>query len=305
MTKITKKQHYVSRFYLKKWLSSRKKGKKGIWVENKKENKNYFCTNLNSISQIRYFYKLNIDQDVYDLLFLKYSDGSIYAKSFLREAEVLLFINNYQKNKCYDYEKLDILSKSFLENKYSDIENTIAKTLNFIHKNSSNLHKDNYISEIKFDFLIVLFSFQINRTERKRNDIMSFFHKLLIKRDEIKTELSDEQKENFIKSMLYIESMNMVKELLDRNFSIEILVSHSDVSFITSNTPAINVSPPGMKDLESFEGFMALTPKVAMILKKNEPVRRLTVTPISTDRVIKLNKVIYTDAKGDIYSIKK
>ncbi len=128
--KNKKKHHYVMKNYLERWkgIDIDKSKKEGVWVINKANKSNYFCTDLNSIAQINYFYELNMDRQIFGLLIYKYRDYSI-CSSTLDWMELLISVDDYKKDGLFNYEKLGLINNAVLENEYSRIESLLAKIL--------------------------------------------------------------------------------------------------------------------------------------------------------------------------------
>ena len=93
-----KKHHYVPKSYLKHWMVKRPaesgKEKPGFWVMDKNTKEPRFCTNLDNVSQERYFNKFEIDKDVLDLLVYKYKGKGAATLAILNEMTVLKGIND-------------------------------------------------------------------------------------------------------------------------------------------------------------------------------------------------------------------
>ncbi|WP_374536669.1 DUF4238 domain-containing protein [Chitinimonas taiwanensis] len=304
-TDSPKRHHYVSRSYLKRWLTQSGPGKPGLHVFNKLRNKHFICTDLNAIAQIRYFNNLEIDIDTYELLLCKYHAIDGYPIKFLKTLEALVLVDQYKKDKHQNFEALSAINKSFLEQEFSNIEAVIGLTLNAAENISEGVAQENFSKELSHQALALTFCTQFFRTKRVRERSINHMQKIYFRRGNGTTELTESQKDNFLKATLLIESNRMVESMVKDGFSASILVSKSDKNFITSNTPAglkiLSATPA--KDLKDVEGFMALTPKVALVWSGKGS--EITVKNLDLSSVDNINKRIFKFAAEEIYSTHK
>lgn len=304
-TDSPKKHHYVNKSYLKRWLTRSSAEKFGLHVFNKQRNKHFFCTDLDSISQVRYFNRLDVDRDVYDLLLYKYQKVDGYPAKFLEALEELTLIDQYKKDKHPNYAALDTINKSFLEQEFSDIETQISLALNAAEKISEYTSLKGFQSELSHRALALTFCTQFFRTKSIRERVIKDMQEIGLHRRTGATKLATNQIENLIKAILFIESNRMMESMVKNGFSASILVNQSDKNFITSNTPAnvriLSTSPA--KSLCEVEGFMALTPRVAFSWsgKGSEiEVRQFDLNSVENE-----NRKSFQVAAEEIYSTHK
>jgi hypothetical protein len=306
-----KKQHYVPRGCLKNWTAKReaKKGEKseGIWVWSINGTRdNRFCTDLMNISQSRYFYKLCIDQDIYDMLVYKYQGADEFVIGIINELKLLLAVDLYKKELGPNHEKLDVVNKNFLEDKYEKIETALLETINKL-----NEYPEGYIKELingSFDLrdLVGFYAIQLFRSKKMRESLGTHIKSFAIRYcDDTEKRLSEEQKDNLIKAILFIESIRFCNDLCNTNFSVELLLSKLEDSFITSNSPAVLLgnSRKQMSNISEINGFIPLSPKIGMVVRGHKPLNKnFMVRYIDSQMIREYNKIIVNCADDEIYT---
>jgi hypothetical protein len=298
-----KKQHYVSRFYLKSWLSEKSTNdKKAIKVYNKKKNKEYNCTDLNSISQERFFYELNVTQNVFDLILARYYTKALkntFLKEFIEIANVLLKLNEYQNNLEKKHENTNVINQNILEKEYSKLENMISPIINKIN---NDLEK--YLDELNYNptkslALIELFLIQFYRTKKMREKLNTIMKKLFVEKNNIKKELTDEEKKAFFKVIQYLDPITESHKVIENNFSIELIKNNTKTNFITSNSPAVMEKT----DEDELMGFMPITPFVFLLIRfQNIESKKFKYREVNDINIIEaLNSMIYKNS-DEIYT---
>jgi hypothetical protein len=300
--KATKRQHYVSRFYLKNWLSSRGNKKDALLVTGCSNNKQRECTDLNSISQKRFFYQLDISQNVFDMILAKYYEKAKqnnFLKSFIEEMNVLLEVHKYKNDKKHNYEKLNIIGINILEKKYAYLESTISSSLNLIIENI-----EQYIYEILthkkyIHSLLVFFFIQSFRTLRIYDKLKEEIKELHCEKGRIKVKLSENEKDNFIKVLQYLEAFEAVENIMNSSYSIELLKNKTNINFYTSDSPAIILNSIPMS---KFEGVIPLTPKLLMFVRGFKVTHTFTQKNIYNKKIVKkYNHLIQKNAYREFY----
>jgi len=210
--KKVKKQHYVSKFYLKNWFE----GTKQLKVITKDNNKCFYPKNLDSIAQKRFFYKVDITQNVFDLLLSRYYNNNS-CKGILGEMHVLLEIDTYKKEKKEGFEKLDIINCNILEEKYSKIESSLSLVIARIEQNTIQYIADLILNNENIHTLVDFYFLQLYRTKKMRNKLSEMMNELYVTKNNIKNKLSDEEKENFITVMQFIDPIIEVEKFYKKN----------------------------------------------------------------------------------------
>lgn len=301
--KVKKRHHYVMQNYLERWkgFDKSKSKKEGVWVENKVRKSNYFCTDLNSISQINYFYALDVDQDVLGLLRYRY-DKHPECKSTLEWLALLALLDEYKKKELYNYEKLDVINKNVLEDEYSRFEDVFARILQSID-NDLELYISSLVNkESDLRVLVFIFVFQAFRTKVMRDMLSDKMIEILVDWGDGERRLSSIQKENYLKASLYLDSISSSLRICSNDFSIELLINNNKKGFITSDAPAVIISGSDF-ELSKFEGFMPLTPNIGMVIRGRRLVgKNFFLTKISQQQLIRFNKLIKNSFCEQLYS---
>lgn len=303
---IKTRQHYVPKAYLKYWKSdilSSKGAKSGVFALFKKENKIGFCTNLSNISQEKFFYQLNIDDDVYAILNYRYKNRGVVAEELLKEFHLLSVVEKYKENKELNYEGLDVININYLENKYEIIERKLNKTLESINNNLYSYLNSIKTRELDFKDLIGLFFTQHFRTNVMLEKLDDFFGPMYIGRGDERKELTDEQKRSYLRSSIFLESMLSVDDFLKEKFCVELLINNSNNNFISSDSPAIFIGDMlAERKMSNFVGYMPLSPRIGMCIfgyKKNE--KNLLIREADAEEVFLLNHRISSEPCDQLY----
>jgi hypothetical protein len=293
-----KKQHYVSKFYLKNWFTDKKQLKV---ITKNNNNKKFNPTNLDSIAQQRFFYKVDITQNVFDLLLSRYYNNNL-CKDILQEMQVLLKIDKYKKEERESFEKLDIININILEEKYSKIESHISPVIEKIENNIIQYINDLILNKENIHILVDFYFLQLYRTKKMRNSLNKIMSELHVTKNNITNKLSDEEKENFITIMQFIDPIVEVEKFYKKKFSIELIINSSKLNFYTSDAPAF-ITTKKEKEISEIEGFMALTPKVGMIIRGYQLNKKILIfRQVYNKKIIaRYNKVIYGNADSHIY----
>jgi hypothetical protein len=302
-----KRHHYVPQSYLKFWITNKEgeKTKQGIWTYNKQRRDTNFITDLNRISQINRFYKLDIDDDILDVFTYRYRDKKYDMPNIFEELDVLNKINKYKKSQAPCHEKLNVINNNYLEDKYEKVEKKFSPILNLIQKDISK-----YLSELKrgkfyLRDLVEIFSIQLFRTKKSREHILSEITSIYIDKNDDRKALSEHQRMNLLNLILFVEPLFFCQTLTKNEYSVEFLINNSTISFITSNSPAliINAQSSKVEDMSKFVGFIPLCPKVGMIIRGHRPLsKNLMIRYVNESEVDDCNKFIFNESDYDVYS---
>lgn len=97
--------------------------------------------------------------------------------------------------------------------------------------------------------------------------------------------------------------------LIRKKHKITFIENNSEVDFITSDNPVVNIhgmlkNAKEMSD-DELEYYYPLSPKLAMLLTNRACYSETNAFPVSADEAIHFNKLIYTMAERFVYSAKK
>lgn len=306
---IPKRQHYVPRSYLEYWKSNREveggKPQSGVRTFNKVRNQTMFATDLNSISQVRYFNRLDVDQDVYDMLAYKYAEQAEVVAPFFEPLRVLVAVDEYKKRGEVNAVSLDDINKTFLEGHFTGLESLFSVTLNLINTDLEAYLRRIKSRQINVKDLLGIFAVQLFRTKHARELVSAESNGFTLVRGDEETRLSEEQKAQLLKAMMFVDSLLFADALGRGKFSIELLLADSPQGFITSSAPAIVLSKSGegQKDLSVFEGFMPLGPSVGLIVRGYRPYpQNFVVRKVGSDELASLNRKTYEASSYDVYA---
>ncbi|WP_345875418.1 DUF4238 domain-containing protein [Shewanella algae] len=203
----------------------------------------------------------------------------------------------------------EFAGKIYLEHRYENIEKAFQRTTDII-----GISFDEYIrllinGDYELYDLIGIYSVQLFRTKKMRgrySEVMKTVYSSQEGGDPQK--LTEVQRDSLIKCILFIDAISFTYDMTGTEFSIEFLRSMEGESFLTSNSPALHYSAHGesLTSLEDFEGFMPLTPKIALLIRGCKPTgNNLNVRGVFNHEVLQWNSKIILEADDEIYSTKE
>lgn len=302
------RQHYVSRLYLDNWTAEEAPAITSLWSLNKITGKIFKTTNLSNIAQKNRFYKVIIDDVVWDMLryLLDPLQHDPFVARTMRALNPLLLVNHYRDNQLKNYEKLVAIETNFLEDRYADLEDYFAHTIKKISAAGSELsgvfEED---KEKHYDSLMLFFATQHFRTRRARQRINDITKDMYLQRghDE-KHKLSPQQVDTVTKIYLYVESVRFAENLSRSNFKIALDYNVSNIDLVTSSSPALGrvESRVHRDDVTSFTGQIPLTPKINMRLYQSSGGERIEFGSLGKQRVLSLNRLQVENSDMDVYA---
>ena len=266
---ITKKQHYVSKFYLKAWTFD---GKKSLFCL---MNDKIFPSNIENLAQERYFYEIR-EINFEEINFLKNviykNNNSELVKSYLDFINIsnnsfkLIKISNLFEET--DSEKVENIFKKDLkehhENYFAELEDKVAPLFEKLIEGDKSFLND---SEQKKFFLLHI-SAQYFRTKsmkanlKKLEDIMK------------NTKYGNVSIENIFTHISVYFSINMASNINEMNSNIVFIKNLTDEDFITSDQPIINIWKAKnleKEKIEEVELYIPIAPKLAVLISKTIP----------------------------------
>ncbi|ELX4209607.1 DUF4238 domain-containing protein [Vibrio vulnificus] len=309
-----KRQHYVPKRYLKYWLTNRGSNsgsiKAGFWVYPvDKSRKVRFCTDMNSVSQMRYFHKIRIDQDVYDILTFKYKGNELLINQLMRFLPLKIF-NDLNCTEKWKHVDISVLEINYLENMYEHLEGQLYSEIDLINADFKKYINDliSGSSDCDITKLIGLFCVQCFRTKKMKDCLSGSIKNVQFYRGEVKVELNEEQLECFLKVVMYIEALRLASDISKREYSIEILLAHRNDHFITSNSPAVILDKGSGNEsdmvLDKFVGYIAISPLLALNIHGFQLVKNKTLltTWLGEGEADLYNQIVRDQADDEIYS---
>lgn len=267
-----KRQHYVSKFYLRLWLAGER-----IFVKRSvgKVFSVYPKTTVDDVAVENYFYEIEMDDVVWDMLDYTYSEKakkSPLIKKILRELLFLKLaddtlnkgigiVNDHKVLRDNAKEILKHMKKHHLEDAYEKIETAVSAEINAFSKSQGSTVFVLPTAET-FNNILVFYSFQLFRTKGRITLVEQKISQLLLERGDEKFILTPVQKQSVLKCMLYIQSYEFCLQLEKAGCSMIISKNHTNLNYLTSDCPAMyfdeTVNQPGLKAY----GAMPLTPRL-------------------------------------------
>lgn len=291
--KNKKKQHYVPQFYLKKWLNQ-EAIRVSLTIDG--VTKRFSKKTTNDIAEENYFYKIKMDDVVWDLLMARYMDEiqeSPLLQMIFKDLKLLkyaddvinkgwLVTNHDKKLKDFAKKNLKIMNNIFFENKYSDIENSISNVIEeFIILQESKIVTLTNSSTLLH--LIIFYSIQLFRTKKMYSDLDGKITKLILKRGDEEITLNEDQKESYFRCILYIMSLQFALSIEENLVGIRIFKNSTKINFLTSDCPAIY-------DHNSLFAAIPLSPNLFI-----QFVLRDSTNLVDTHTSIKIEKIDMND----------
>ncbi|MCG3709110.1 DUF4238 domain-containing protein [Aliarcobacter butzleri] len=262
--KITKKQHYVSKFYLRAWIIDEKENLFCLM------NKKIFLSNILNLVQERYFYEIK-EISLEEIDFLK---KIIFQNKNTELIESLLSVINTSNSSFKLIRNTYLLEKDFGEK----VENMFKKDLKEHHENyfaeledkaaplfkklqeEDNSFLNNF--EDKKDFLLHI-SAQYFRTKNMKENLVKVIENTKYKNINI---------ENIFTIISIYFSINLASNINEKNYNIVFIKNLTNRDFITSDQPIINVwkmNNPEKHEIEAVELYMPIAPKLAILISES------------------------------------
>jgi hypothetical protein len=305
------RQHYVSRFYLDSWTTVEATENISIWTLNKITGNIFKTTNLSNISQKNRFYKVVIDDIVWDMLeyLLAPLEHEPFVARTMRTLNPLLLINQYRKNKLENHEKLVVIETNLLEDLYADLESLFNHTLKKVSETDSKSKLSKALEEDEekhYNNLILFFATQHFRTMQARKKINDITKDMYLQRgQDEKHKLSPQQVDIVTKIHLYVESIRFAENLSRSKFRISLEYNVSNIDLVTSSSRTLGFSEPRAHrdDIRSFKGQIALSPKINMRLYlSSDGSERIEFGTLDKQRVLSLNRLRVKSSDLDVYA---
>ncbi|PPT56894.1 DUF4238 domain-containing protein [Xanthomonas arboricola] len=279
-----KKHHYVQKAYLDAWRLANR-----IFVLNKKNGHCFESTGRNSTAAIEYFYRFSFDQDVVELLRYTYIEKSKSAGGYNIHKIMLVLLSVMNDN--------DRIKKrdEVIENLYSEIEGripaSISRMLRLVEQGAP-------FDPQAFDDLIFLYCLQMMRTPKARKIISDHAKEIYIRERKLDTQ----QKEDYLKFKLLIDSLALAFEVIGQGCSITFYEAGQGEEFINTDSPVIFRGKEDKKNISGHEGSIPLTPRFMMRVDDiGSGLRSIKRAKFPKDNVRNFNLVMMQHANEYIY----
>lgn len=318
-----RKQHYVFQAYLNAWTNDEK-----IWCI--RERKNIFNTRTINVAQERDFYRikpLNEDERKFFELVVTRRMSEVVKKALLEHIDTYLIPIKQQDSvkklekvlevKFGGYDKIpyeikqsllevkkqvDISINNLEENYHSDIESESMEWINSLKEKNTNF----YYGDKRYDFLYFL-CVQYFRTRAVKERWISNFEPCL---NDSRWKSLNIPKENINLDNLahpffwYVQN-SVAYELDKRNAHLTLLINETEMPFITSDQPVVNLCADYQQlDKETTElmFYYPISPNIAIIINdKNEEDE----IKIDLEKVNEYNNAIIDASYQYIFSNRK
>ncbi|MBY4798516.1 DUF4238 domain-containing protein [Burkholderia cepacia] len=302
-------QHYVGKAHLKNWQVSRIGKNLALWAHNKDNGNIFPVTDLNGVGQVKHFYAAFVDQDILDTLEYRYAEHmeDPFVRVTMEQLRLLRCIHDYRERRLDGHDKLDIIENNYLENQYEQFETKYGETIDGIVNCSGALKEHLKIDTLeKYLDLLGFFFIQHARTFAARKTLLAYLESVHLVRERGELKLNDQQVQVVVKIMLFIDAIRNASEAQTSNVSVTIGLNKSGMDLVTSSTPAILESGTVDGSIHQ-DGFVALSPKLAMFVSRNATTRRtLNLRHIDTEQeVLVLNGITLSNSDRDVYSTSK
>jgi hypothetical protein len=253
--------------------------------------------NLINVAQEKFFYKLH-DVDKYELQFLK-----DFLNSFIKEDSEL---KEYLNTVLCSYE-LTILKENILDLKQrNEFEKNYQNDFFEMHMTRNESYGKRLLSvktlgnlrecfEMSNRFETILFlTVQFIRTKKQKQKLIKQFEETNIKIEKFWFFISY--------TIGNILALNTIKS---RQLKASLLVNNSNVEFITSDQPVVNLEEQIDENGSAifFKLYIAISPKVAITLDFDSLENSFVEENINEDIVIeKLNKIIISNSNMFLFS---
>lgn len=290
---IKKRQHYVSRNYLKAWTNSKKQ------ISCLRKNKIY-PSNLMNVAQEKYFYELqNLTEEEQKIIYhlgIEKSNNMLQRihLSFLEKYLLIFKVEKEVNRKGEAEEDLNRIIEehkiNFEEDYHSEIESIGNKYIDSIRNKNINFYYDKK-SDDRMMFLFFL-TLQYMRTKRRKNE-------------SIRAANTDKINMNKLWPILaHIYATNLSHNLhLDKSFNLILLTNKSNLNFITSDQPIINTYAMNSKELDDneLEFYYPVSPKLAILITKDILDHKELIIR-DAEKIKEYNKMINTEKEEQLFA---
>lgn len=310
-----KQQHYVWEHYLTSWHYN---SSHVFCYRNDK--KNIFPINPEKIAKEREFYKLKNINDT-EIAFIEKIFISPTKHAELRDMNrnwigVFTYIFKFKEEMHSKgirddelYAKIEVLINNLEEDLHTKIEEKTIPILssliegNLIIKDDGSEDEATYYNDTMGNFILFLTT-QYFRTKKMKMSFIKVFQSL--------PEFKNMNPENIWNVLSHILSSNLGNTLyaLRNEYKWSILMTNSDVSFITGDQPVINTFGnysviDTLKDKnneDKFELYYPLTPKKALLVSKTQYIGKSDFIEIDEGEVNRYNKLIFNAREEQVFS---
>lgn len=320
LTKLNykKNQHYVSRFYLDQWLVNKRFFVKRSEFDSFKV---FDKQTAKEVGTERYFYGIEIDDDVLDTLKYMFGEQSLSSKvleKHLQDLTLLKLMDDVINKEIGIVNRnvalLENVKSAFkhmtlhhLEDNYERIETAIsAEIKKFANSDfDESWYKPTHKTAM---FIFVLFGTQLFRTKEKMIELRSLLPKIYIDRNGLKKTLTAEQKDSVLKVMAFFHALEFSASLEKSGCTLTITRNHTDLGYLTSDSPSLmHMNPPPELDLLAY-GAIPLSPRVMAHIhfpKVKGNTNVLTVHDVhDVDQILLANKVVISNPHSQLYASK-
>jgi hypothetical protein len=163
----------------------------------------------------------------------------------------MLAVFEFMKN--YEYEHK---TENFLEDFYEKIETKISAAMDSVFRRELQLIQRNPEA---FDYLIIFYCIQLMRTPKARKAVATDMYEIWA--DDIK--LNEQQKDEYLKVRLLIDSLAMAADILNKGCTIRIGYARLGEKFVTSDAPVLGNSRH-IERIEDYSGVVPISPRLLM-----------------------------------------
>lgn len=291
------KQHYASKFYLKKFTTENALGKdiSNVYIKNAKK---CLLQNIKDVAIIHNFY--NTDFPIEDFT-------PQMRESFSKLPHNHLFIQEYNKKKVFSLEK-------WFASKY---EKKLSIKLN-------RIDESNKMTSHQKEFMALMCAFFLVRGPRWENDFKIFYEETRRKKDyycfktnNYNSVVSSDKEIKFLWLCEIVLLIEKLKILLIDNYNIWLYHNYSDMKFITSDNPVIKLNDdeiactPFCNFLngsikESITLLFPLSPNNLLVFEYKKNNKRCAIFDKINDQFVKaVNRYVLSNSINYLFSTTK
>lgn len=273
---ITKRQHYVWRYYLKQWAT-----KDQIWCL--KNGERLFPSSLMGVANEKYFYEIE-----------KFTEcEKNYLLCFIRET-----MHPTVREHCVKF-ALKFISNSgkinWVENYYAKIENSSIRFYESLYQKEASFIKND---DCLLYFLIFLFE-QYFRTKRNEESIKAQF---------VSVGLPFFVKFFAVLRHIYAKVTAQGGLANKNNYDFKLLKNESPQPFITGDQPVVNINRAKTtpnEESEHLDLYYPLTPTLALLLIHKEHVSKHSESIDDETFINQYNSFIFEESHSQVYAKNK
>ncbi|WNF48444.1 DUF4238 domain-containing protein [Pseudomonas sp. SG20056] len=249
MNKKTKKQHFVSQFYLNRWANE-----DGM-ISARGEKGSFTTTSLN-IAHMNHMYRVEGIEDAERKILLKGAEKTAepmkgLLKSLIEACHKFKVLSRMEMSEA-DAHKLEVFKQNIIEEFYGVFESQVQEAYTIVLEDKYEEFNINHYQDI-LRFVIL----QLSRTTKTKEKSKELLEPLLLEKG-----ISFRDFDTLYSAII---SEQITLSLIEKLYQIEVIENNTIINFITSDNPVKNMLAIEEKHVEI---YWPISPRKAIMIKR-------------------------------------